>query len=160
MNQGVSPDGASLIITFVVEEGPRTLVSGVEIVGNSALSDDVLKAELPKLEGTYFSRAKIRNGQRKLAQFYSQAGYYDAKVDFSIDERLTDPHTGEHLFKVVIQSPVGVEGQRSSSTASEHRTKTSRSDPPCTRARPGDIEALNIIRATTLYATAPLHASI
>ncbi len=110
VNQGVSPDGANLIITFVVEEGPRTIISGIEIVGNSAFSDDVLKAKLPKIEGTYFSRAKIRNGQRKLAEFYSNAGYYDAKVDFSIDERVTDTATGESLFKVVYS--INNEGQK------------------------------------------------
>jgi outer membrane protein insertion porin family len=110
VNQGVSPDGNNLIITFVVEEGPRTIVSGVDIAGNSAFTDDVLKAQLPQLEGTYFSRAKIRNGQRKLQQFYSDAGYYDAKVDFSIDERITDPISGQSLFKVVYT--VNNEGQR------------------------------------------------
>ena len=110
VNQGVSPDGESLIITFIVEEGPRTLISGVDITGNSAFTDDVLKAQLPPLERTYFSRAKIRNGQRKLQEFYSQAGYYDAKVEFSIDERITDPVTGERLFKVVYT--INNEGQR------------------------------------------------
>ncbi|HKP70161.1 MAG TPA: POTRA domain-containing protein [Pyrinomonadaceae bacterium] len=110
VNQGVSPDGTSLIITFIVEEGPRTLTSGVEIAGNNAFTDDVLKAQLPPLERTYFSRAKIRNGQRRIQEFYSQAGYYDAKVDFSIDERVTDPQTGERLFKVVYT--VSNEGQR------------------------------------------------
>jgi outer membrane protein insertion porin family len=110
VNQGVTPDGEQLIITFVVEEGPRTLISGIDIAGNSAFSDDILKAQLPKLEGTYFSRAKIRNGQRKLAEFYSKAGYYDAKVEFAIDERVTDQTTGERLFKVVYT--VTNEGQR------------------------------------------------
>ena len=110
VNQGVSPDGESLIITFIVEEGARTFISGVEIAGNSAISDDVLRAQLPQFEGTYFSRAKIRNGQRKLAEFYSKAGYYDAKVEFSIDERVTDPVTGQHHFKVLYT--ISNEGQR------------------------------------------------
>ena len=110
VNQGVSPDGENLIITFVVEEGPRTTISGVEIAGNSAFPDDILKAQLPALEGTYFSRAKIRNGQRKLAEFYSKAGYYDAKIDFSVDERVTDPTSGEGRFKVVYT--VRNEGQK------------------------------------------------
>ena len=110
VNQGVSPDGENLIITFVIEEGPRTTVSGVDIVGNIAFTDDQLKAQLPTLEGTYFSRAKIRNGQRKLAEFYSQAGFYDAKVDFSIDERVTDSATGEGRFNVVYR--IVNEGQK------------------------------------------------
>lgn len=100
VNQGVSPDGENLIITFVVEEGTPTVISGLEITGNTAFSDDVLKAQLPPLIGKNFSRAKLRNGQRKLAEFYSQAGYFDATVNFSIDERTVDPDTGEKLFKI------------------------------------------------------------
>lgn len=110
VNQGVSPDGENLIITFVAEEGPRTTISGVEIAGNSAFSDDELKAQLPPLENTYFSWAKMRNGQRKLRAFYSQAGYYDAKVDLGVGERVTDPATGESRFEVVYT--VANEGQR------------------------------------------------
>ncbi|MGI8410744.1 MAG: POTRA domain-containing protein [Pyrinomonadaceae bacterium] len=102
-NQGVSPDGENLIITFVVEEGTPTIISDVQINGNIEFSDAVLMAQLPALVGKNFSRAKIRNGQRKLSEFYSQAGYFDAVVDFSIDERTVDPVTGEKLFKIVYQ---------------------------------------------------------
>lgn len=98
--RGVSPDGNNLIITFIVEKGERTYVSGVEITGNTAFTDDELMAQLPELAGSYFSRAKLRNGQRRLQEFYSKAGYYDARVNFSIEERTTDPATGQNLFKV------------------------------------------------------------
>ena len=98
--RGVSPDGEDLIISFIVDKGPRTFISGIEIEGNSAFSDAELMAQLPTLTDTYFSRAKLRNGQRRLQEFYSKAGYYDARVTFSIDERITDPNTGEGRFKV------------------------------------------------------------
>lgn len=98
--RGVSPDGENLIITFIVDKGARTFISGVEIEGNSAFSDAELMAQLPALTDTYFSRAKLRNGQRKLQEFYSTAGYYDARVTFSIDERAMNPTTGEGRFKV------------------------------------------------------------
>jgi len=103
VNQGVSPDGENLIITFVVEEGTPTIISDVSITGNMVFSDAVLMEQLPLLVGKNFSRAKIRNGQRKLSEFYSRAGYFDAIVDFSIDERTVDPDTGEKLFKIVYQ---------------------------------------------------------
>ena len=109
VNQGVSPDGSDLIITFVVEQGPATIVSDVAISGNNAFSDAVLMAQLPPLVGLNYSRAKARNGQRKLAEFYSNAGYYDAVVDYSIDERATDPATGQKLFKIVYN--VNTEGK-------------------------------------------------
>ena len=100
VNQGVSPDGENLVITFIVDEGKPTVISDVQIVGNNVFSDAVLLEQLPPLVGKNFSRAKVRNGQRKLSEFYSQAGYFDAVVDFSIDERAVDPVTGEGLFKV------------------------------------------------------------
>ncbi|MEO8649046.1 MAG: POTRA domain-containing protein, partial [Acidobacteriota bacterium] len=103
VNQGVSPDGTDIIITFVADKGPRTIISGVEITGNSTFSDDVLAAKLPALTGTYFSRAKIRNGQRKIAEFYSQEGYFDTIVDYSVDELTPPAGSTEKLFKVVYQ---------------------------------------------------------
>lgn len=84
--QGVSTTGDELIITFVVKEGIPTRINDVEIVGNNAFSDAVLKTELPNLIGQNYSRAKIRNGQRKLAEYYSNQGFYDAKVSYSIIE--------------------------------------------------------------------------
>ncbi len=100
VNQGVSPDGENLIITFVVEQGPATVVSHVEVTGNTAFTDDELIALLPPLVGENFSRAKLRNAQRIIAEHYSRNGYYDASVDFSIDERAVDPDTGEGIFRV------------------------------------------------------------
>lgn len=101
VNQGVSPDGTSLIITFNVEQGPRTVISAVDVVGNRNFTDDVLLKQLPRIAGTYFSRAKLRNGQRRISEYISRAGYYDAIVDFSVDEGPADPATGERRFKVV-----------------------------------------------------------
>ncbi|MEP7212577.1 MAG: POTRA domain-containing protein [Acidobacteriota bacterium] len=101
VNQGVTPAGDNLIITFVVEQGPPTIVSGVDITGNSAFSDDVLMAQIPELTGRNYSRARARTAQRKLAAFYSNAGYYDAVVDFSTDERTEDPATKNKLFNLV-----------------------------------------------------------
>jgi outer membrane protein assembly factor BamA len=101
VNQGVSLDGENLIITFVVEEGEPTIVSEVGITGNSAFSDEQLLAEIPVIEGMNFSIAKVRNGQRQLSQFYSNAGYFDAVVSFSIDE-ITDETADEgRRFRVI-----------------------------------------------------------
>ncbi|MGB7208932.1 MAG: POTRA domain-containing protein [Pyrinomonadaceae bacterium] len=123
VNQGVSPDGENLVITFVVEEGKPTVISDVQIAGNTEFSDAVLMEQLPPLVGKNFSRAKIRNGQKKLAEFYSQAGYFDAVVDFSIDEQTVDPNTGEGLFKVLYEikhkpNPLSVETVESTDAGS------------------------------------------
>ena len=101
VNQGVSLDGESLIITFVVEEGPATIVSDISIEGNTAFSDAVLMSKLPNLKGTNFSMARIRNGQRALSDFYSNEGYYDANVTFSIDRSEAASSTESPRFKVI-----------------------------------------------------------
>ena len=110
VNQGVSLDGKNLIITFVVDEQTPTMVSEVEIRGNGIFTKAQLEAQLPPLLGKNFSRARVRNGQRKLSEFYSGEGYFDAVIDFSVDELPPDPVTGQKSFRVVYN--VAREGQK------------------------------------------------
>ncbi len=101
VNQGVSPDGENLIITFVVEEGVPTVVTDVEIRGNAAFTTSELEALLPVIKGKNFSRARNRNGQRKLAEHYSKAGYFDAKITISDDDLGIDAATGVRKARVI-----------------------------------------------------------
>lgn len=101
VNQGVSPDGENLIITFVVDQGLPSIVSDVEIRGNRAFSTAELETKLPKIEGRNISRARIRNGQRRLAEFYSNNGYFDASISISFDELAKDPATGNPQFRII-----------------------------------------------------------
>jgi outer membrane protein insertion porin family len=84
VNQGVSLTGDSLIITFVVEEGPPTIVKDYTIVGNTAVSTAELEKQLPVLTGRNFSRARVRNAVQKLQAYYSDQGYYDARVTWRL----------------------------------------------------------------------------
>lgn len=86
IRQGVSTDGESLIITFVIKEGLPTKITDVEIEGNTSFSDATLQTELPYLTGKNFSRARARNGVKKLSQYYSNKGFYNAKISYSIVE--------------------------------------------------------------------------
>jgi outer membrane protein insertion porin family len=90
VNQGVTPDGEDLIITFVVDEGQPSVVDKVTVTGNVAIPSDVLLAEIPELSGRNFSRARIRNATRKLSELYSKEGFYYARVVPVIDEE-SDP---------------------------------------------------------------------
>ncbi|MGI8544004.1 MAG: POTRA domain-containing protein [Aridibacter sp.] len=103
IRQGVSPNGEDLIITFIVQEGRRTIVDEVEIKDNNAFTDATLKAELPEFTGTYFSRAKARNGIKDLAEFYSKSGFYDAKVNYSIVELPDDANPETDRVKLVYE---------------------------------------------------------
>ncbi len=100
-NLGASVDGESLIVTFIVDQGEPTKVSGIDITGNTAFPDDELTAILPKIVGENFSIQKVRNGQRILAAFYSSRGFYDASVTYSIDRLPTASETEPPFFRVV-----------------------------------------------------------
>jgi outer membrane protein insertion porin family len=101
VRQAVSLNGEDLILTFVVEEGIPTRIDSVEITGNTSFSEDALQAELPNLVGKNFSRARARNGVRALQTFYSKAGFYDAKVSYSLVELPQDADANQELVKVV-----------------------------------------------------------
>ncbi|MEZ5345559.1 MAG: POTRA domain-containing protein [Pyrinomonadaceae bacterium] len=100
IKQGVSPEGEDLIITFVVREGIPTLIEDVEIVGNTSFSDDVLRKELPELVGKNYSRARVRNGVRKLSEYYANLGYFDARVTYSTTEYPNEDDATEDKIKI------------------------------------------------------------
>jgi outer membrane protein insertion porin family len=110
VNQGVSPAGDNLIITFIVDEGPPTIVNDIEIAGNVEIAKDKLLAQLPPIAGQNYSRAKIRNAERKLAEYYSAEGYFDAHITSSLIEQPADTANGQKMVRVVLN--VENEGKR------------------------------------------------
>lgn len=89
VSQGVSPNGEDLIITFIVDEGIPTVISDVKITGNKEIPTQVLQDEILGLRGAKYSRARIRNAAKKLSEYYSNLGYYNARVITSMTESPT-----------------------------------------------------------------------
>jgi outer membrane protein insertion porin family len=110
VNQGVTPNGEDLIITFVIEEGLPTVVEDVTISGNQAIATNDLFAQMPGLIGLNFSRARMRNAARKISEYYSDQGYYDARVIPTVTDLGLDP-TGEKQ-RVKIEFKVENEGKK------------------------------------------------
>jgi outer membrane protein insertion porin family len=100
VRQGVSPDGENLIITFAVIEGPLTRVLDVDIVGNTAFSDDRLKAELPPLIDREWSRARMRTGNTRILDLYAREGYIEARSEFSTED-VPSKNPNEKAVKVI-----------------------------------------------------------
>ncbi len=100
VNQGVSPNGQDLIITFVIDEGVPTVVSDVSIAGNKAVPTSELMAELPALTTGNYSRARVRNAVQKLSEYYSKLGYYDARVVSSVVETPVVSGAGKRIVKL------------------------------------------------------------
>ena len=103
VNQGVAPTGSDLIITFVVEEGPPTIVTDVAVTGNNDIPTATLTDLVNNIVGRNYSRARVRNAQRKLAEYYADAGYFDARITTSetfADDQNPDQKTVKIGFNV------------------------------------------------------------
>ncbi|HTH51605.1 MAG TPA: POTRA domain-containing protein, partial [Pyrinomonadaceae bacterium] len=101
--QGVSPDGSNLIVTFQVEEGPPTVVTDVQITGNTAIPADELRSQLPVIAGRNFSYARNRNAAQTLTKYYADHGYYDARVVTSTVEEANPAPNAERHVKVLFR---------------------------------------------------------
>ena len=84
--QGVSINGDNLIITFQVNEGPLTRIAGVEVKGNKIYTDDRIRQQLRTVIDAPYSRSLARTDADRVATMYARAGYWNARVDFSIVE--------------------------------------------------------------------------
>jgi outer membrane protein insertion porin family len=84
--QGVTINGDSLIITFQVNEGPLTRIAGVEVKGNKIYTDERIRQQLRTVINAPYSRSIARTDADRVATLYSRAGYWNARVDFSIVE--------------------------------------------------------------------------
>ena len=84
--QGVSVNGDSLIITFQVIEGALTRIAGVEVKGNKIYTDERIRQQLRTVINAPYSRSVARTDADRVATLYSRAGYWNARVDFSIVE--------------------------------------------------------------------------
>jgi outer membrane protein insertion porin family len=122
VRQGVSIEGENLIITFVVEEGPRTRIASVELRGNKLYTDARLRSEIEAAgrtrcaarfdasdftpcfrttEGEPFSRSQSRADGDAILGLYARNGYVGALMDFSYIDlpsaRLPDGTTEERV---------------------------------------------------------------
>jgi outer membrane protein insertion porin family len=115
--QGVSLTGDSLIITFVVEEGPLTRIAGIDVRGNKLytakeLVDTIQKAGKDRCRnrsddkfcfstqiGGPFSRSQARADGDAVLNRYAQNGYLDAQLDFSSVD--LPPKSGDEQVRLV-----------------------------------------------------------
>ena len=101
VRQGVSTNGEDLIITFVINEGIPTKIVNTKIEGSKAFSEQTLITKLPDLSDKNLSRARARNGIRALAEFYSNEGFYDAKITYAIEEIPQAEGSTQELVNIV-----------------------------------------------------------
>lgn len=122
VRQGVSIEGENLIITFVVDEGPRTRIAGMEFRGNKLYTDARLRNEIEDAgrarcaarfaandftpcfrtsEGEPFSRSQSRADGEAISNLYARNGYVGSQLEYSFVElpgvRLADGKLEERV---------------------------------------------------------------
>lgn len=76
------PDGLRLVV-FVTE---KPIVSSIVVEGNKEVEDADLRAALTIKERTLFQEEKVKESARKMREVCQNKGFYDATVDFSVEE--------------------------------------------------------------------------
>ena len=69
-----------VFIHLTLEEGERTFVEGVDLFGNRAFPDSVLKPVIKVIPGRPLLAKEIDQSQTALLQYYAEAGFLDAAV--------------------------------------------------------------------------------
>jgi outer membrane protein insertion porin family len=96
-------------LVFIVEEGSRVALAGVEFVGNTVFSDEDLAGQLETRKegflwfrpGTYDEERLRTDLREKLPAFYNSEGY----LDFSVtgDSIAVDPKTGKARLVISVE---------------------------------------------------------
>ena len=71
----------NLFVAFHIEEGPQTLVSGLEVVGNHALSTEKILAVTGSTPGQPFSEAGVASDRNNILAMYYNEGYPEAHFE-------------------------------------------------------------------------------
>lgn len=106
----VSLDQNRVDIIFEIEEGPKSKVRQINILGNEVFSDSRIRGELQTKQArlktllsssTSFDQDRLNFDQQKLRQFYLTQGYADFKVISAIAELTPDKR--DFIITFVIQ---------------------------------------------------------
>jgi outer membrane protein insertion porin family len=77
---GVSPDSDDLVITFVVEQGPRTTIADVMMRGNRTFAREELVPKPNLVAGEFYSEDAIAADADQILRRYADAGFVSAEV--------------------------------------------------------------------------------
>ncbi|MDB5682004.1 MAG: outer membrane protein assembly factor BamA [Sphingomonas bacterium] len=95
----VSLDQNRVDIVFEIDEGPKSRVQAINIIGNSVFSDDKLREQMVTKQArlfrffssnTSYDQDRLAYDQQKLRQFYLTEGYADFRVTSAVAELTPD----------------------------------------------------------------------
>ncbi len=77
---GVAVDSDDLVITFVVEEGPRSTVAEIGLEGNQVYSRDELLASPRLAPGEFLDAGRLQADANRITRKYSEEGFISSEV--------------------------------------------------------------------------------
>ncbi|MES2095480.1 MAG: outer membrane protein assembly factor BamA [Pseudomonadota bacterium] len=95
----VSLDQNRVDVVFEIDEGPKSKVQAINIIGNSVFSDDKLRGQMVTKQArlfrfmssnTSYDQDRLAYDQQKLRQFYLTQGYADFRVTSAVAELTPD----------------------------------------------------------------------
>ena len=92
-------EGINIAASFAIQEGPRTIVSEVEIQGNDGIAREELVRGLNLTPGGPFSQALLQEDRRLVESRYLERGFTDVKVEITT-ERVEGNRVKIHLHRV------------------------------------------------------------
>lgn len=108
------PINRTLVVVYKIQEGPRTYIERIDIVGNRRTRDDVIRRELRLYEGDAYNRTLVDRARRRLTaldffekiDFKEEPGSAPDKVVLIID--LVEKSTGSLNFSAGYSTNDGV----------------------------------------------------
>ena len=70
-----SPDQSEVMVTFLIDEGPRYKIDQVTFKGNSTVSEAELRKNMKLVEGRYYDADGLRRDVRAIVRAYSPYGF-------------------------------------------------------------------------------------
>jgi outer membrane protein insertion porin family len=88
-----------LVVTFIIDEGPRYKIGNVSVAGNTKYTSEELLTDLKLKSGDYFNQAKMTSDVTALQDRYGGVGY--VFTDIKADPRfLEEPGTLDLVYKI------------------------------------------------------------
>jgi outer membrane protein insertion porin family len=100
-----SNSDGSVTLTFAVEEGRQTVISGIEFEGNSVMASKTLKSilslkEVKFLSAGLFKESMLEDDKATIRKYYLERGYIDATVENVVREVDTATSPEKNMLKL------------------------------------------------------------
>jgi outer membrane protein insertion porin family len=88
-----------VVVTFIINEGPRFKIRNISVEGNSKYSSEELLADMKLQDGEFFNRDKMQGDRNSIVEKYGSVGYVFCDVKAQ-PRLLEEPGTMDLVYKI------------------------------------------------------------